>query len=106
MVHCDGSVASIIAARKCTVPISVLTAQPFSLTIGNSIFAKLVAINYYGESSESIAGNGAIVLLVPDAPILLQDNTAVTTAYVIGFTWQDSFSTGGSPIIDYKITYD
>ncbi len=45
-------------------------------------------------------------MLVPDAPILLEDNTAVTTAYVIGFTWQDSFSTGGSPILDYKISYD
>lgn len=84
----------------------MLTEAPYSLTFGNSILVKVVAINYYGESQESDAGNGAIILLVPDAPILLADNTAVTTAYVIGFTWSDSFSTGGSPVIDYRVSYD
>jgi len=88
------------------VPIASLTANPFSLNYGDSIVAKIIAINFYGESVESDAGNGAIVLLVPDPPVGLADNTAVTTAYVIGFTWNDGISTGGSPIIDYRITYD
>jgi hypothetical protein len=106
MVNCDGTVASIVSAQQCTVPISVLTSAPYSLSFGNSIFAKVVAINYYGESLESDSGNGAIVVLVPDSPIVLADNTDVTTAYVIGFTWQDGLSSGGSPVIDYRISYD
>jgi len=71
------------------------------LEFGDSIFAKVVAINYYGESLESDAGNGAIIVFVPDSPINLQNKLDVTTAYVIGFTWQDGTSTGGAPILDY-----
>jgi len=41
------------------------------LEFSDSIFAKVVAINYYGESLESDEGNNAIVLLVPDAPTSL-----------------------------------
>lgn len=103
---CDGTVASIVAAKECTILLSTLQVDPFLLEFGDSIFAKIVAVNYYGESMESDEGNGAIVLLVPDAPTGLADNVAVTTAYVIGFTWNDGMSTGGTPIIDYRITYD
>lgn len=88
------------------MPLDSLTADPFLLEFGDSVFAKVVAINYYGESVESDFGNGAVIQLVPDAPINLQDNVAVTTAYVIGFTWETGSSTGGSPILDYRITYD
>lgn len=91
---------------KCTLLLDVLTSAPYNLEFGDSIFAKVAATNFYGESEFSVQGNGGIVLLVPDAPINLLDNTAVTTAYVIGVTWEDGSSTGGSPILDYKITYD
>lgn len=84
----------------------VLTATPYLLVFGDSVFAKIIATNYYGDSLESDAGNGAIVLLVPSAPINLVNNEATTTAFVIGFTWDDGASTGGSDIIDYKISYD
>jgi hypothetical protein len=43
---------------------------------------------------------------VPSAPVGLAFNTAVTTASVIGLTWNNGVSTGGSPIIDYRIYYD
>lgn len=33
-------------------------------------------------------------------------NTTVTSASVIGFSWSNGLSTGGSPIIDYRISYD
>jgi hypothetical protein len=88
------------------VPFTVLRAAPYNLVFGDSVFARVTAINYYGESIESDFGNGAIILLVPDAPINLQDVPAVTTAYVIGLQWIDGMSTGGATIIDYRITYD
>jgi hypothetical protein len=70
-VYCDATVTSILNAQQCTIPLSTLTAVPYSLVQGDSIFAKVVAINYYGESLESDSGNGAIIYLVPDAPINL-----------------------------------
>lgn len=106
LVNCDGTIAEIVSAKQCIVPLIVMTADPYSLSFGESVFAKVVAINYYGESVESDAGNGAIIQLPPSAPINLADNVVVTTAYVIGFTWNDGASTGGATIIDYRISYD
>jgi hypothetical protein len=107
MSYCDGSISSIVTDRECTVPLSVLTDPAvYSLSLGDSVYAKVVAINFYGESIESDGGNGATVLVVPSAPVNLQDDTSVTTATVIGFTWSNGISTGGSPILDYRVSYD
>jgi len=43
---------------------------------------------------------------MPDAVINLQDAVQITSAFVIGITWQDGASDGGRPILDYKTTYD
>jgi hypothetical protein len=43
---------------------------------------------------------------LPDAVQNLQDAIEVTSAYVIGLTWEDGPSNNGRPILDYKITYD
>lgn len=106
MSYCDGSLGAVVTNRVCTIPLSVLTAAPYSMTLGDSVYAKVVAINYYGDSLESDAANGATVLLVPNAPVSLADNVLVTTASVIGLTWNNGISTGGSPIIDYRVWYD
>ena len=63
-------------------------------------------MNVYGESAASASGNGATIVLVPDAPINLADNSVVTTQSVIGLTWSNGPSAGGSSIIDYRISYD
>jgi len=52
------------------------------------------------------SGNGATVVEVPDAPVGLTDNLLITSDSVVEFTWNNGISYGGSPIIDYKITYD
>ena len=62
MTHCDGSKSVTISSRECTIPLSVLTAAPYSLTLGDSVYAKIVAYNFYGDSTISDAANGAIVL--------------------------------------------
>jgi hypothetical protein len=46
------------------------------------------------------------VLTVPNAPVNLLDDVSVTTASVIGLKWSNGISTGGSPIIDYRVSYD
>jgi|LakMenEpi03Aug12_release.lakeMendotaPanAssembly.Ray.scaffolds.fasta_scaffold3917027_1 hypothetical protein len=53
----------------CTVPLNIFTASTFSLTLGNNINMKVIAYNSYGNSSESALGGGAVILLVPDAPV-------------------------------------
>jgi hypothetical protein len=106
MSSCDGSRAQIVQDVQCTIPLSLLTTGPYNLILGDSIFAKLVAINFYGESIESDAQNGAVILLVPSAPLNLADDEANTSASVISFSWENGESTGGSPVIDYRISYD
>jgi hypothetical protein len=91
---------------KCTLPLLSLQQAPWSLTLGDSIYATVSATNTYGESSDSPAGNGATMVLVPDSPISVQDNPEVTSATVIGLTWQNGKSSGGSPVIDYRVSYD
>jgi hypothetical protein len=106
LIDCDGTVLTIVQAVQCSVPLLTVRSAPFLLEFGDSIFAKIVAINYYGESLESDEGNGAIVLLVPDAPTNLADAVDITSASVIGITWEDGMSTGGTPIIDYRVNFD
>jgi len=76
------------------------------LELGDSIFATVTATNVYGESGTSSQGNGAIMLTVPYKPVGLATDITTNTRSVITLTWQDGFSTGGSPIIDYRVSWD
>jgi len=103
---CNGSLASVIASRTCTIPFFVLQASPYNLPWGSSIFATVAAINLMGTSLTSAEGNGAIILSKPDAPINLQQDFMNSNAYSLAFTWSDGYSNGGTPIIDYRVYYD
>lgn len=48
---------------------------------------KVVSVNVYGESVQSTEGNGAVIQLVPNAPINLANDPSTTTDVVIRFTW-------------------
>jgi len=45
-------------------------------------------------------------MTVPDAPINIVNVVTVTSATQIGLSWTAGHSTGGSPIIDYRIWSD
>lgn len=47
---------------------------PYSVAYGNDVYVKVKAINAYGSSDESDAGNGAKIIKSPDAPVNLQEN--------------------------------
>jgi len=68
---CDGLNQEVVTSTKCTLPLSSLIADPYNLRLGHEIYAKVRAINDYGESVLSDGGNGATVRLVPDAPLNL-----------------------------------
>jgi hypothetical protein len=42
---------------------------------------------------------------IPDRPTDLQNNAAVTTAYQSGLVWTPGSFNGGSPVLDYKVSY-
>ena len=87
-LYCDGiNTLTIINTRLCTIPISVLTAAPYSLPWGSKIWADIQAFNVIGSSSISAVGNGATIIIVPDAPVNLDNVSSITNANQIGLTW-------------------
>jgi hypothetical protein len=54
----------------------------------------------------SSEGSGAVIRLVPDAPINLTNDSETTSDTTIRFTWSDGASDGGHSIIDYIVKYD
>jgi hypothetical protein len=65
---------------------------------------KVTARNAVGESLESQP-----VLIraarIPDAPISVANIESITSAYQIGLNWLDGAYDGGSPVIDYTISF-
>jgi hypothetical protein len=57
----------------------VLQKAPFSLEIGKAVLVKVVAVNRVGVSPVSSVGGTAVSAVVPDAPVGLSRNDAMTT---------------------------
>jgi len=47
-----------------------------------------------------------IVIVVPDAPISLARDNSATTISQAGLTWSDGSENGGTPVLDYRVSYD
>lgn len=106
-VYCDGSDSLIVSTTTCTVPLSTLRAAPFGLAdLGSAINIRVNALNAYGTSPLSEMGSGAIMQLVPDAPINLANVPEITLDDKIGLSWEDGASNGGTSIVDYQIYFD
>jgi hypothetical protein len=85
----------------------VLRVNPYNLAWGSSVYVKITAVNVIGTSPESLEGNGAVILTVPDPPISFENDPTVTSATSIGLTWQEASENGGTPILDYRVSmYD
>ena len=46
------------------------------------------------------------MVIVPDAPINLVNDQSKTNRFRIGFIWSSGFSNGGTPVIDFRVSYD
>jgi hypothetical protein len=42
---------------------------------------------------------------IPDKPENLANDATITTAYQIGLTWESPVYDGGSPVLDYKLSF-
>lgn len=98
--YCDMTTSTL---TTCTIPVYVFRSTPFDLPWGSSIYAKVIATNLYGDSTESTEGNGAVISTTPDAPINLTEEYILRTKSTLGLLWEDAAFTGGIPIIDYRI---
>lgn len=103
---CDGTQTAVRDALSCTVLVSTLRQLPFSLEWGTSVYAKVIAYNFYGDSEVSAAGNGAVIITYPDAPLDVIEVVESRTPTSITIQWTEGFANGGSPVIDYRINYD
>jgi len=96
----------VVSVRTCTISFETLKAAPFSLVKDDSVTVKIISQNVYGDSILSVAGVGAVIQLVPDAPINFANDPLTTTDLVIRFTWTEGASNGGTAVIDYDVYYD
>lgn len=79
--------------------------SPFNLIQGDTVDIRIIAINFYGSSIISSVGGGAKILTNPHIPRNLINNVTITSAGIIGLSWTQGISTGGTPIIDYTLQY-
>lgn len=56
---CDGTTSSVVLSgtTTCSIPLSTLTAAPYSLGLGFNIYSYVTAYNAYGESDASPIGS-------------------------------------------------
>jgi hypothetical protein len=106
LVSCNGADAAIMAALSCSVPVDTLLQAPFSLQWGSNIYARIVAVNLYGESQVSEAGHEAQILTIPDKPVSLAEVVAMRSDNSITVSWEAGAQDGGAPVLDYRISYD
>jgi len=88
------------------VPLSVLRDQPFLLSQGALVAAKIQAINFVGRSPYSNPNiAGALVEIVPHKPAVapMRDPTTLKNRLVINVTPITGHLTGGTPLISYEL---
>ena len=95
---------SLSTDLTCTIPVSTLKSEPYSIDWGTGVYAKVLATNIYGDSLVSEAGNGAVILTAPSAPSDLAENLADRSTTTLGFTWTAPSFIGGSTVIDYRVS--
>jgi len=100
-VECDGTTTDVIDNQVCHIALDTLIVEPWSLVMNEEVWAKIIAINYYGESPYSPAGNTGLIKLIPDAPVNLQNDPSTTDDIKIRFTYEDGASDGGDTVLDF-----
>ena len=89
----------------CQIPVSLLRTNPFNLDWGSEVVAKVIAFNSLGESGESQASSGALLITIPTQPLGLTDLPAEAKAGSIKLSWNVPGFIGGSEISEYLLWY-
>jgi len=61
----------VIADTECKILLDTLIAEPWSLYMNEEVWVKVIAVNVYGESEISDAGNDGLIKFPPEPPVNL-----------------------------------
>jgi hypothetical protein len=109
VINCDGTDVTILANRYCDIPMSVFTSSPYSLTQGDTILAKVKALNSIGWSGlSSVSTTTTDVEVVPHKPTNppTRDATTDSTQLVVNWSSLSSPEDGDSAVLSYSLEYD
>ena len=111
---CDGSTSPIVTARRCTVPMAVLTGATYSYTYSYALGGDLVqvrvrAANFFGfgVASPSSDASGARIRVVPGkmaAPT--EDPSCTDVTLTMNWVAISGVDAGSSTVIAYSLLWD
>jgi len=106
--YCDGTDSGILAQKYCLVPMSALTASPYSLARGTLVKAKAQAQNSKGWSTLSAANTaGASVQTPPDKMAVPTSGGSLSETQVsVSWAALTSPTNGDSTILSYNLQWD
>lgn len=105
--YCKGSEQAIFDARSCSIPVSVLVADPYFLEEGDLVVAQIEALNYIGYSEPSEPNTeGAVIKRRPHMPLEAPRRGASTTDASIEVDFDEVIEDGGSSILQYSLEID
>jgi hypothetical protein len=111
LVNCDGSKASIVAARVCLVPMVTLRTLPFNLEYLDPVVVKITAHNQRGWSEAYPLNDeltGAPYIQTEPLVILAPTEGFATSRSMIEILWTAVVppNDGGSPVLSYNLYWD
>ena len=107
--NCLGTDPTVISTLTCTVPITVLTSSPYSLTIGSPVYAKIIATNQIGSSIDGLESSGSAVIQgLPNAPLAgpTRGSETTTSQIQIEISTLSGSDAGYATISSYGVEWD
>jgi hypothetical protein len=103
---CNGADSAVVAARFCLVPLTTLTAAPYSLVFGDLVAARARAINSIGAGQYSQPNAvGATIETAPVAMLTPTRGATTLTSVVVDWLALTGTDTRGSAIDSYELSY-
>jgi hypothetical protein len=105
--NCDGASSTIMSQMYCVIPMSTLTAAPYSYAFDQLVVVRASAHNTYGYSTASSSNTiGAKIRSVPNAMAIPAVVSYSDTAISISWTALTAAATGNSAITAYNLQWD
>jgi len=109
IAYCDGSDSAIALQKYCEIPMTVLTASPYSLPPGTLVVARVEAFNVLGYSAIGAENSSGIsVSTSPDqmAPALMNNITSSFNSLVMEWSALGTSAAGYADATSYNLYWD
>jgi hypothetical protein len=107
--HCNGTDPVVIAALSCVVPMSTLTAAPYSYVFDDLVQVRVQAANYFGFGvlSPVSISTGARIRVVPSQMLPpTEDPSCTDVTLTMNWIALSGADAGNSPVIAYSLYWD